>query len=237
MSFLCLSSLPRNRSSSSNKLVFSDTNERCRSALKDSREPGLSHDKWLAHINAHFSRSADLKRKMAETGADAIFAAASRIVNCYVIGGKILICGNGGSAADAQHMAAEFMNRLRVSPPRPGLPAIALTTDTSFLTSYANDSGYEGVFERQVQALGQTQDVLIAISTSGNSRNVIRAVECARLKGLTTIGLLGEGGALTSKVDTAVVVPSRDTQLVQETLLAIEHVICEAVEESMFPQS
>ena len=205
--------------------------------MKDSREPGMSHAKRLAEINAHFARSADVKRKMAETGAEAILTAASRIVNCYLVGGKILLCGNGGSAADAQHMAAEFMNRLRASPPRPGLPAIALTTDTSFLTSYANDCGYEGVFERQVQALGQAQDVLVAISTSGSSRNVIRAVECARLKGLSTIGLLGEGGTLSAMVDIAVVVPSRDTQLVQETLLTIEHVICEAVEESMFPQS
>jgi len=117
---------------------------------------------------------------------------------------------------------------------RPGLPAIALTTDTSFLTSYANDFGYDGVFERQVLALGQADDVLIAISTSGNSGNVIKAVHAGRERGVKTVALCGEGGTLPTLVDQAVVVPSRDTQHIQETLLAIEHIICAAVEEILF---
>ncbi len=147
----------------------------------------------------------------------------------------MLICGNGGSAADAQHVAAEFVNRLSKDHERPGLPAIALTTDTSFLTAYANDNGYEGVFERQVLALGQAGDILIGISTSGNSMNIIRSVAASRERGVTTIGLLGEGGELITLVDQAVVVPSRDTQHVQEVLLAIEHTICLLVEKSLFP--
>jgi D-sedoheptulose 7-phosphate isomerase len=164
---------------------------------------------------------------------EGILDAIDLITECFRQGRKVLICGNGGSAADAQHMAAEFMNRLRPIA-RPGLPAISLTTDTSLITSYANDNGYDGVFERQVQALGRPHDILIAISTSGNSRNVIRAVEAAAKSRLKTIALLGEGGSLTSMVDLALVVPSRDTQLIQETLLTIEHAICASVEEVLF---
>jgi D-sedoheptulose 7-phosphate isomerase len=128
-------------------------------------------------------------------------------------------------------MASELLNRLSVSLQRPGFPAIALTTDTSFLTSYANDVGYEGVFERQVLALGAPKDVLIGISTSGNSPNVLKAVIAARQKGMRTIGLSGDAGQLMTVVDQAVIVPSQDTQFIQETLLSIEHVICSVVEE------
>ena len=156
------------------------------------------------------------------------------ITTCFRGGNKLLICGNGGSAADAQHMAAEFLNRLSSDFDRPGLPAIALTTDTSFLTSYANDYGYDGVFARQVEAIGQRDDLLIGISTSGNSKNVSKAVLVARECGVKTIGLLGEGGELTTLVDHPVVVPSRDTQFIQETLLTVEHVICLLVERALF---
>ena|SRR2546423_7793573 len=182
----------------------------------------------------HLIRSAEINRKAAAVCLDSILGAANLIIECFRGGNKVLICGNGGSAADSQHMAAEFVNRLSRDIKRPALPAIALTTDTSFLTSYANDCGYEGVFERQVLGLGRAGDVLIAISTSGNSTNLIKAVAAAREKGLATLGLLGEGGALTSLVDQAVVVPSRDTQHVQECLLAIEHAICMIVEQQMF---
>jgi D-sedoheptulose 7-phosphate isomerase len=191
-------------------------------------------EQWRNRISEHLIRSAELKRRTAESASEATLTAIDLIVECYRSAGKVLICGNGGSAADAQHMAAEFMNRLRGDFERPGLPAIALTTDTSFLTSYANDVGYDGVFERQVLALGNSGDVLIGLSTSGNSRNVVMAVEAANKKGLKTIGLLGEGGKLTEMVTQAVVVPSRDTQHVQETLLTIEHAICVAVEEILF---
>jgi D-sedoheptulose 7-phosphate isomerase len=130
-------------------------------------------------------------------------------------------------------MAAEFVGRLNKDFVRHGLPAIALTTDTSVLTAFANDFGFEGVFERQVQALARPNDVLIAISTSGNSPNVVRAVQAARQIGARTIGLLGEGGALTGLVDHAVVVPSRDTQRVQEVLLCVEHILCDLTERAL----
>jgi len=189
---------------------------------------------WQAKIREHLVRSAALKCETAAVASKSILEAAHLISECYRLQKKVLICGNGGSAADAQHMAAEFMNRLRPDIERPGLPAIALTTDTSFLTSYANDFGYAGVFERQVLALGSSNDVLIGISTSGNSENVLRAVEAARGKDIRTVGLSGEGGKLASAVECAVVVPGRDTQHVQETLLALEHIICALVEELMF---
>jgi D-sedoheptulose 7-phosphate isomerase len=161
-------------------------------------------------------------------------AVAQALIDCFRAEKKVLICGNGGSAADSQHMAAELVNRLGGDIDRPPLPALALTTDTSFLTSYANDIGYEGVFERQVLGLGMAGDALIGISTSGNSVNVIRAVAAARKKQLVTIGLLGEGGALSSLVSHAIIVPSRNTQHVQECLLAIEHAICLTVESELF---
>jgi D-sedoheptulose 7-phosphate isomerase len=183
---------------------------------------------------AHFKKSSEVKKQTAETSLDSVLQAANLITGCFRSGKKLLICGNGGSAADAQHMAAEFLNRLSSDFDRPGLPAIALTTDTSFLTSYANDCGYDGVFARQVQAIGQRDDVLIGISTSGNSTNVTKAVLAARENGVITIGLLGDGGELTALVDHAVVVPSRDTQCIQETLLTIEHVICLLVERALF---
>ena len=197
---------------------------------------GLDHgrEQWRFRIREHLILSAELTRLTADVALDAILDAASLVVNCFRSTNKVLICGNGGSAADAQHMAAEFLNRLSGQIERPGLPAIALTTDTSFLTAYANDFGYDGVFERQVLALGRPEDVLIGISTSGNSRNIIRAVEAATKQGLKTIGLLGEGGAVTSLVDQAVVVPSQDTQHVQESLLTIEHALCDVVEQILF---
>jgi D-sedoheptulose 7-phosphate isomerase len=179
-------------------------------------------------------KSAELTLRTAETSVDTILTAATAIINCFNQGNKVLICGNGGSAADAQHMAAEFVNRLNSRFERPGLPAIALTTDTSFLTAYANDCGFDGIFERQVDTLGRRGDVLLAISTSGNSRNVIKAVTRARAIGLITIGFLGEGGELTEMVDHPVIVQSRDTQHVQECLLSVEHSICLVVERAMF---
>src|SRR5262252_9570493 len=148
----------------------------------DSVRPTRNNAPWYARIKEHLLSSAEVQRRTADGGVESIFAAAQLLVACFRSNNKALICGNGGSAADAQHMAAEFMNRLQAHVDRPGLPAIALTTDTSFLTSYANDFGYEGVFERQVLALGAPDDVLIAISTSGNSDNVVRAVHAARQK-------------------------------------------------------
>jgi D-sedoheptulose 7-phosphate isomerase len=189
---------------------------------------------WRSLAYQHLIQSAELKRRTADTCTDQIFAASDLLVKCFQQGNKAMLCGNGGSAADAQHMAAEFLNRLSRDVVRPGLPAISLTTDTSFLTSFANDVGYDGVFERLVRALGKPGDVLIGISTSGGSTNVVKAVLGAREIGVKTVGLLGEGGELTTLVDHAVVVPSTDTQHVQETLLAVEHVICFLVEQALF---
>jgi D-sedoheptulose 7-phosphate isomerase len=175
-----------------------------------------------------------MKRQVAEECLEAILAAADLIADTFQSGGKVLLCGNGGSAADCQHMAAEFVSRLTKEFERPGLPAVALTTDTSFLTAFTNDCGFEGVFERQVQALGKPRDVLIGISTSGNSPNVIRAVEAAHAADMCTIALTGSGGRLAGMVHVAIAVPSPNTQYIQEAHLAIEHILCELVEHSLF---
>lgn len=193
-----------------------------------------SGDAFAEQIVAYLHESARIKLRTAEECSGAISRAATLLVDCFRQGGKVLLCGNGGSAADCQHMAAEFVSLLRQDQPRPALPAIALTTDTSFLTARANDFGFDEVFSRQLEALGRAGDVLIGISTSGNSRNVIRAVQAARPRGVRTIGLLGQGGALTGLVDAAVVVPSTDTQHVQEAMLAIEHILCELTERQLF---
>ncbi len=183
---------------------------------------------------AHLLASAETKRQASEKCLDSILAAARLTADTFASGGKVLLCGNGGSAADCQHMAAEFVSRLTREFPRPGLPAIALTTDTSFLTAFANDSGFEGVFERQVQALGKPGDLLIAISTSGSSPNVIRAVAAARAAHMRTIALTGSGGHLARAADLAISVPSVKTQHIQETHLAVEHILCELVELHLF---
>jgi D-sedoheptulose 7-phosphate isomerase len=188
----------------------------------------------LERAQAHLLESANIKRQVAEKCLDAILTAAALIAGTFRSGGKVLLCGNGGSAADCQHMAAEFMSRLTKEFERPGLPAVALTTDTSFLTAFTNDCSFEGVFERQVQALGKPRDVLIGISTSGNSPNVIRAVEAAHAADLRTIALTGSGSRLAGMVHVAIAVPSLNTQYIQEAHLAIEHILCELVEYSLF---
>jgi D-sedoheptulose 7-phosphate isomerase len=185
----------------------------------------------------HLLKSADLKRRTSETCLNSIVAAAEMIAEAFRGGQKIMLCGNGGSAADCQHLATEFVSRLTREFERPGLPAIALTTDTSFLTAYANDCGYDGVFERQVRALGKAGDVLIAISTSGNSVNVINAVEAARSAGLHTIALTGDSGRLNEMADVCIAVPSSNTNHIQEAHLALEHTLCFLVEWLLFPEA
>lgn len=187
-------------------------------------------DRVLTHLLA----SAEIKRQVAEKCVGSILAAAHMIAETFRSGGKVLLCGNGGSAADCQHMAAEFVSRLTMDVERPGLPAIALTTDTSFLTAFANDVGFEGVFARQVQALGKPGDVVIAISTSGNSTNVIRAVEAARAARMHTIVLTGASGRLAEMANVVISVPSAMTQYIQEAHLSIEHILCDLVERSLF---
>lgn len=188
-------------------------------------------------IREHLAESAAIYERVSAECVEGIRTAAAMMSDTFRGGGKLLICGNGGSAADAQHVAAELVSRLTKDFERPGLPAIALTTDTSFLTAYANDVDFEGVFERQVQALGREGDLLIGISTSGNSRNVLRAVAYAKAHGMKTIGLTGNGGRLASQVDCAIAVPSSNTQYIQESLLAVEHIACEIVERTLFAAS
>ncbi len=188
----------------------------------------------LQRIANHLLDSAEVKRQTAAKCAESIVKAADLITGSFLSGGKVLLCGNGGSAADCQHMAAEFVSRLSKDFERRALPAIALTTDTSFLTAFSNDCGFEGVFERQIEALGSAGDVLIGISTSGNSPNVIRGVEAARKKNMRTIALTGNGGRLTAIPDVAIAVPSVNTQHIQEAHLAVEHIVCELVEFMLF---
>jgi D-sedoheptulose 7-phosphate isomerase len=173
--------------------------------------------------------SAELKRRIAVEQVDAIGRAGETIVAALRQGNKLLLFGNGGSAADAQHLAAEFVGRY-VSERSP-LAAVALTTDTSALTAIGNDYGFEQVFARQIRALGRRGDVAIAISTSGRSRNVILGVEAAREAGLATIALTGgDGGELAPIVDVAIVVPSSTTARIQECHITIGHVLCEYVD-------
>jgi D-sedoheptulose 7-phosphate isomerase len=161
---------------------------------------------------------------------------ATAIVTCFKKGNKLLLCGNGGSAADAQHVAAEFVNRFRLV--RGVMPALALTTDTSIITSVANDSAFEDVFARQVEALAVGGDILVGISTSGGAANVLRALDVARARGVTTVGFTGEKGreTLATKCDYTLVVPSADTARIQECHGFVWHVICGIVEGAMFPQ-
>jgi phosphoheptose isomerase len=191
-------------------------------------------DQMKIEIRAHLLESARLKEEIAEKEVDLIVSAAGLIARAMQSGGKVLLCGNGGSAADCQHMAAEFINRLHGDFARPGLPAIALTTDTSILTAFSNDCGFDGVFERQVQTLGQPGDILIGISTSGNSINVVRAMEAAARIGMTTIALTGRGGHLADVAQVTIPVPHTHTLYIQEAHLAIEHILCGLVEQYLF---
>ena len=179
--------------------------------------------------------SIDTKRAFFDSQADTVARAAEILIAAIQAGGKVLIFGNGGSAADAQHIAAELVNRLNYD--RPPIAAIALTTDTSILTSVGNDSTFDELFERQLRALGRAGDVALAISTSGNSPNVLRAVEAARELGIKTIGLAGRnGGRLVGAVDLALVVATESTQRIQETHITIGHILCELIEEALFSE-
>lgn len=181
-------------------------------------------------IRAMFEESAALTLSFGRENATRIAAMARRMADVLRRGGKILFCGNGGSAADAQHLAAEFVNRFQRD--RRALAALALTTDTSVLTSIGNDSGFDRIFSRQVEALARRGDLLVAISTSGNSPNVLRAVEAARDLGVETVGLCGgSGGALAAAADEVFVVPSEATPRIQETHMAVGHAWCALTED------
>jgi phosphoheptose isomerase len=185
-------------------------------------------------IRTHLLESAEVGRRVAAEQTGAILAAAELLATAFRSGAKALLCGNGGSAADCQHLAAEFVNRLSKDFPRPGLPAVALTADSSILTAVANDTGVNEMFARQVETLGAPGDVLIAISTSGASPNVLRAVEAAHAAGLKTIALTGSAGRLAQLATVSVAVPSASVQHVQEAHLAIEHILCDLVERAVF---
>ncbi|MBI3788928.1 MAG: D-sedoheptulose 7-phosphate isomerase [Ignavibacteriales bacterium] len=179
--------------------------------------------------------SSETKQKIADQCVGDITKAIDIIINALNNKKKILLCGNGGSAADAQHLATEFVIRLNPKIKRPGIPAIALTTDTSNLTAGANDFGYDNVFARSVEALGAEGDVLIGISTSGNSESVNKAFQKAKEKKMATIGFLGnDGGKSKALVDLAIVVPSNDTQRIQEGHITIGHIIFQEVEQEIY---
>ena len=187
----------------------------------------------IERIHEIARQSIETKRAFFDAHAGRVAEAAQLIVDSVRSGGKLLIFGNGGSASDAQHIAAELVNRLARD--RPPIAAIALTTDTSIITSIGNDSSFDEVFERQVRALGRAGDVVLAISTSGNSANVLRGAAAAVELGIKTIGLTGRsGGKLVSVVDVPLVVDAESTQHIQETHITIGHILCALIEESLF---
>jgi len=187
----------------------------------------------VASVERVLRDSADTLAAAARVLAVSTADAAALVANALRAGSKVLLCGNGGSAADAQHIAAELAGRLRIE--RPALPALALTVNPSVLTAVANDYGYEAVFARQVEALGRPGDVLIGISTSGASGNVVAALAAARSAGMRTVGLMGKaGGPMKEHCDVAILVPSSDTQRIQEVHIVVGHAICELVERGLF---
>lgn len=196
--------------------------------------PDSSINSSLAHIRSHLLKSAEVKQKTIASCSESLLKAAQMISSSFRQGGKLLLCGNGGSAADCQHTAAEFVNRLSKDFERPGLPAISLTTDTSFMTAIANDYGFDALFSRQVETLGRSGDVLLGITTSGKSPNVVQAMQAAKSKGMFTILLTGNNPNLGGTADIIIGVPSDNTQHIQETHLAIEHLLCSLVETELF---
>jgi len=185
-----------------------------------------------SRISKHFDDSAEVKLQSKSALAQPIAEAAQAMVTCLLNDGKILACGNGGSAADSQHFAAELVNRFEVE--RPGLPAIALTTDSSIITSIANDYDYNLIFSKQVRALGMAGDVLVAISTSGNSANVIEAISAAHDRGMVVIALTGKDGgkmgAMLRPGDFHLCVPAQSTARIQEVHLLVLHCLCDVID-------
>jgi phosphoheptose isomerase (EC 5.3.1.-) len=186
----------------------------------------------ITRIGGHFQESAQIKLALADQLAAPVALAAERMVQCLISDGKILACGNGGSAADAQHFAAELLNRFEVE--RPPLAALALTTDSSTLTSIANDYQFDQIFSKQVQALGRPHDVLLAISTSGQSTNVLEAVKAAQEREMAVIALTGKGGGKLAELltgnDIHLSVPVSSTARVQEVHILVLHCLCDAID-------
>ena len=184
-------------------------------------------------IADRLEEGARVKQDMAKSRIGEIEGMVKLIVSAYRAGGKVVLFGNGGSAADAQHIAGELVGRFKLE--RPALPAVALTTNTSVLTAVANDYGYETTFSRQVEALVGEKDVVVGLSTSGNSPNVVEAIKAAKIKGAKTIGLTGSnGGQLAEEADLVIRVPSISTPRIQEAHITIGHIVCELVERELF---
>ena len=187
-------------------------------------------------IERFVAESLHVKAEFFEKNAALIAETAERMASGLRQGSKVLLFGNGGSAADAQHIAAEFVGRF--IPDRIPLAALSLATDTSALTALSNDYGFNAVFSRQIQALGNRQDIAIGISTSGNSPNILEAIDVARAKGLFTIGFTGQdGGKMTGRTDVLFRVPSLVTPRIQETHLTLGHVLCELIDRELFPEA
>jgi D-sedoheptulose 7-phosphate isomerase len=181
-----------------------------------------------------FAESIRVKRATADDCGEMIASVAARLIECFRSGGQVLLFGNGGSAADAQHIASEWVGRYVID--RPALPAIALTANSSELTAIGNDYGYDHVFARGIEAHGRPGDIAIGISTSGDSANVLAGVDTARRRGMLSVGLLGSGGGkLASAVDYPIIVPSDDTPRIQESHITIGHILCELIEAALFP--
>jgi D-sedoheptulose 7-phosphate isomerase len=194
----------------------------------------LLFDEGIQKIQESVQESLKIKERFFAEQIDTLTDAFEAVVSTFKKGGKLLIIGNGGSAADAQHLAAEFVNRYHKN--RDALPAIALTTDTSILTSIGNDSDFRYIFSRQIEALGKSDDILVAITTSGNSENILEGLQQAKIMGISTLVLTGSDGGNTWKVADFVICVSnsKNTPRIQETLLLIEHLLCEWVEWRLF---
>ena len=186
----------------------------------------------MERVKSFLKISGDLKHQVAETLSGEILKAAHSIRDCLSNGGKLLLMGNGGSAADCQHIAAELIGRFKKE--RKAIPAIALTVDSSSLTALGNDYGFDSIFARQVEALATSNDAVVGISTSGNSKNVILALNLARKIGSKTIGFMGnDGGDMKNCVDIGIIVPSNDTARIQEVHITVGHIICEIIERDL----
>jgi len=195
----------------------------------------IKTDEKVSLIEQEFQESIDLKNQVKEKLSEEIVEVAHALAECIKNGGKILLCGNGGSAADAQHFAGELVVRLSSDYTRNAIPAIALSSDNFVLTACANDFGFEQVFSRQIEALGKPEDVLMCISTSGSSPNLIQAIEKAKEKQMRTIGLLGkDGGKMAKLVDFSLIVPSQRTQRIQEVHITMCHIFTSLIEKTLF---
>lgn len=189
--------------------------------------------KMKDQIRSMIEESIETKKKVNEFILKDIESAAKLVISTIKSGKKIMLAGNGGSASQASHIAAEFVGRYKIE--RKGLPSIALTTDTSVITAWSNDYSYDTLFSRQIEALGSKGDVFIAITTSGNSKNLVNAVNAAKKLGIKTIGMLGrDGGKLKGMCDVEVIVPSDNTPRIQETHLMIMHIMCEITDNELF---